>query len=54
MEKIEELQETVEHHVQEEEGYIWPRIQQAWDQSKLEHAGEQMETLKRQKIPRAA
>jgi len=54
MEKIEELQETVEHHVREEEGYIWPRIQQAWDQSKLEHAGEQMETLKRQKIPRAA
>jgi len=25
-----------------------------WDQSKLEHAGEQMETLKRQKMPRAA
>ena len=54
MEKVEELQETVEHHVQEEEGDIWPRIQQVWDQSKLAHAGEQMETLKRQKMPRAA
>ena len=54
MEKVEELQETVEHHVQEEEGDIWPRIQQVWDQSQLAHAGEQMETLKRQKMPRAA
>ena len=54
MAKIEELQETLEDHVQEEEGDIWPRIQQAWDQSKLERAGEQMETLKRQKMPRAA
>jgi hypothetical protein len=52
--KIEELQERLEDHVQEEEGDIWPRIQQAWDQSKLENAGEQMEMLKRQKIPRAA
>jgi hemerythrin-like domain-containing protein len=54
MEKVEELQETLEHHIDEEEGDIWPRIQQAWDQSKLEHAGQQMETLKRQKMPRVA
>ncbi|MGH7391292.1 MAG: hemerythrin domain-containing protein [Candidatus Rokuibacteriota bacterium] len=54
MERVEELQETLEHHIQEEEGDIWPRIQQAWDQSKLEHAGQQMETLKRQTISRAA
>jgi len=48
MEKVEELQETLEHHIEEEEGDIWPRIQQAWDRSKLEHAGQQMETMKRQ------
>ena len=54
MEKVAELQETLEHHIQEEEGDIWPRIQRAWDESKLEHAGEQMETLKRQKLPHAA
>jgi hemerythrin-like domain-containing protein len=54
MEGIEELQQTLEHHIQEEEGDIWPRIQRAWDQSKLEHAGEKMEALKRQKMPRAA
>jgi len=33
MEKVEDLQETLEQHIQEEEGDIWPRIQQAWDQS---------------------
>jgi hemerythrin-like domain-containing protein len=54
MEKLEELQETLEHHIEEEEGDIWPRIQRAWDASRLERAGQQMETLKRQKTSRAA
>ena len=54
MEKVEELRETLEHHIEEEESNIWPRIQQAWDQSRLEHAGQQMETLKRQRTSRAA
>ena len=54
VEKVEELQEALEQHIEEEEGDIWPRIQQAWDQSKLEYAGQQMETLRRQKISRAA
>jgi hypothetical protein len=54
LEKVEELQEALDHHIEEEESDIWPRIEQAWDQSKLEHAGQQMETLKRQKMPRAA
>lgn len=54
IEKVEELQETLEHHIEEEEGDIWPLIEQAWDQSKLEHAGRQMETLKQQKVSRAA
>jgi hemerythrin-like domain-containing protein len=54
VEKVEELQEALEHHIEEEEGDIWPRIQQAWDQSKLESAGQRMEILKRQKTSRAA
>ena len=54
IEKVEELQEALEHHIEEEEGDIWPRIERAWDQSKLEHAGRQMETLKQQKVSRAA
>ena len=54
IDKVEELQEALKHHIEEEEGDIWPRIQQAWDQPKLEDAGRQMETLKQQKISRAA
>jgi len=54
VERVTELQETLEHHVEEEEGNIWPRIQQVWDQSKLEHAGQRMETLKKQRTSRAA
>ena len=54
VEKVEELQEALEQHIEEEEGDIWPRIQQAWDQSQLEYAGQQMEILKRQRMSRAA
>jgi hypothetical protein len=54
LEKVSELQETLGHHIEEEEGNIWPRIQQVWDQSKLEQAGQQMEKLKRQGASRAA
>ena len=54
VEKVEELQEALEQHIEEEEGDIWPRIQQAWDEAKLESAGQQMEILKRQKMSRAA
>src|SRR5438045_1285822 len=49
MKKVEKLQEMLEHHIQEEEGDIWPRIEKAWDRSRLEQAGQQMETLKHQK-----
>jgi len=54
LDKVEELLEALEHHIEEEEGDIWPRIQQVWDQTKLEQAGEQMAALKREKMPRAA
>jgi hemerythrin-like domain-containing protein len=54
MEKVEELQEALEHHIEEEEGDIWPRIKQSWDRAKLERAGEEMQTLKHRLMPRAA
>jgi hemerythrin-like domain-containing protein len=54
MEKIKELRQTLEHHIQEEEGEIWPRIQQVWEREKLAEAGEQMETMKRQAKQQAA
>jgi hypothetical protein len=52
--KVQEAQQALEHHIREEEDDAWPRIQQAWDASKLEQAGQLMETLKREKMPRAA
>lgn len=54
MDKVATLQQALEHHIREEEGDIWPRIQQVWDASKLERAGQEMETLKRQLMPQAA
>jgi Hemerythrin HHE cation binding domain len=54
MQTVGKLRLTLEHHIREEEGDIWPRIQQVWDAAKLEHAGQQMEHLKREKLPHAA
>ena len=54
MDKIDELSETLEHHIQAEEDDIWPRIQERWDRSRLEQAGERMEAMKRQGLRPAA
>jgi hemerythrin superfamily protein len=54
MERVEELRQMLEHHIEEEEGEAWPRIQEAWGEAKLEQAGQQMETLKRRAKSRAA
>jgi iron-sulfur cluster repair protein YtfE (RIC family) len=44
---VKKLHSTLEHHIQEEEGKIWPKIRQAWDGGKLEDAGRQMEEMAR-------
>ena len=54
LEKVKELHKTLAHHIEEEEGEIWPRIRHVWDSAKLEQAGIQMETIKRQKMQQAA
>lgn len=54
MGKIDELYETLDHHIQQEEDDIWPNIQQTWDRSRLEQAGERMEAMKRQGMRPAA
>ena len=48
-----ELKGALEHHIEEEEGTIWPKIREVWDAGKLEKAGKQMATTKR-KSARAA
>ena len=52
--KLGQLRQTLEHHIREEEGEIFPRIERAWDTSKLEQAGREMETMKQQATRRAA
>jgi hemerythrin-like domain-containing protein len=54
MEKIEDAEELLDQHIEEEEGSVWPQIQQVWDRSKLEQAGSQMETMHQQKLRQVA
>jgi hypothetical protein len=58
LEHLRELKTTLEHHIQEEEGEIWPRIQQLWGDDKLTQAGAgiqaKLEVFKNQAIHPAA
>ncbi len=44
--KLKVLMEDVEHHVQEEEGQMFPKIEELFDQSVLEELGTEMEKEK--------
>jgi hemerythrin superfamily protein len=44
--KLKELMENVEHHVQEEEGEMFPKILQVMDKGVLEELGEELESAK--------
>lgn len=52
--KVRTLRATLETHIQEEEQTIWPRIQTVWDRSRLEQAGQELDKMKRQKLPKSA
>lgn len=52
--KVNELREALEHHIREEEQEIFPKAREAWDQSKLEQAGREMETGKQARLRQAA
>jgi hemerythrin superfamily protein len=44
MPTVEELQEAVEAHVEEEETTLFPRVEEAADEAALDRLGAQMET----------
>jgi iron-sulfur cluster repair protein YtfE (RIC family) len=46
--KVKEIHSSLEHHIQEEEGQIFPAISRVWDQAQLERAGEQLSQRKQQ------
>jgi hemerythrin superfamily protein len=44
--KLKELMDNVEHHVQEEEGEMFPKVLQVMDKSMLEELGKELESAK--------
>src|SRR3954464_5957539 len=47
LEMVTQLRMTLERHIQTEEGEIWPHIRQVWGMDKLDHAGTEIEKMKR-------
>jgi len=43
--KIKVLQENTEHHIEEEEGDLFPKVQKIWGKERLEEVGQKMEQL---------
>jgi hemerythrin-like domain-containing protein len=52
--KVKELKQALEHHIQEEEQQIFPKAREAWDQSRLEQAGRELEKGKAEGLRKAA
>ena len=44
--KLQELMETVEHHVSEEEGEMFPKVREVFDEKELEELGNQLNSAK--------
>lgn len=44
--RLQELQETVEHHVEEEEGEMFPKVRELFQEGELEQLGSQLESAK--------
>jgi len=54
--KLKVLQENTEHHIEEEEGELFPKVRKIWDSSHREQIGRQMQEakVKRQQARHAA
>ena len=44
--KLQQLMGAVEHHIDEEEGEMFPKIRQVFDEDELEQLGEELESAK--------
>jgi hemerythrin superfamily protein len=44
--KLQELIESVEHHVEEEEGEVSPKVREVFDASQLEQLGQELQSAK--------
>jgi hemerythrin superfamily protein len=52
--KVKVLQENTEHHIEEEEKELFPRVRKVWDTDKREQVGRKMEEMKRSREGRKA
>ena len=50
LQTVKKLRGALEQHIRKEEGEIWPKIEQVWDSSRLEEAGQKMEAMKAAKM----
>jgi hemerythrin superfamily protein len=48
--QVQQLEETVEHHVAEEEGEMFPKIREIFDEGSLEGLGKKLESAKGKQI----
>lgn len=48
--RIDQIRMTLEQHIAEEEGTIFPRIREVWDKTALAKAGQQMAEMKREQL----
>ena len=44
--KLKVLQENTEHHIEEEEGELFPKVRKIWNTAKREQVGRQMDEMK--------
>lgn len=49
---LEEILKNVEHHVQEEENELFPKLQKVWDRRMLEEMGHQVQEAKQRELSR--
>jgi hypothetical protein len=48
--KVTVLQENTEHHIEEEEGELFPKVRKIWDVDKRKEVGAKMEEMKQQRL----
>jgi hemerythrin superfamily protein len=48
--KVKVLQENTEHHIEEEEGELFPEVRKIWDAEKRREVGEKMDQMKQQRL----
>ena len=48
--KVTVLQENTEHHIEEEEGELFPKVRKIWDTTKRQEVGAKMAQMKQQRM----